>query len=84
MGRLRVPPAASGMSAMSESRGYSHTTDPSPDESAAVRVVIVDVENPFLTSTAVIRWPTRYGAVWVLAVRGSPLGLVDVPVTGPS
>ena len=53
-------------------------------EASPVRVVIVDIDDTI--SDIDCRHPTadRYQGVWVLAVRGDwPLGLVDVPVSGP-
>jgi GT2 family glycosyltransferase len=53
-------------------------------ERAPVRVVIVDVAEPIPDIDT--RHPVAdcYRGVWVLAVRGdSPLGLVEIPVTGP-
>ena len=52
-------------------------------EAGPVRVVIIDVDLPLPDIDC--RHPTseRYKGIWVLAVRGdSPLGLVDVPVSG--
>jgi GT2 family glycosyltransferase len=47
-------------------------------------MVIVDVEDPIPDIDCRHPVAERYKGVWVLAVRGdSPLGLIDVPVSGP-